>query len=348
MACWILSRGPTGAFAVFVGCWSPWKILSPACIAFLSMEYPDGIALNNRDIDHLSHREVCRQEMLSLLNFMWWSHQGPVATAVSAWILQSARRLHIPGSIMMASGETTSSHNSLLVRKYFPEGPWKALLASSLIKTGSCVHSAARTSTGVLGYCMHTCNQSRRRPGAESRLSYKSPTTGNCSFPQHGPQRGLSTWKLRNKASEHQHRLVLIQAHLCFLESVSDFVVDASSGQELGLIFLPLIKKVAGDVEPEVFLRQPCKGRQTPQSWYRTHQTPNSHHRGYLLPQRGSRVGVGMQRQTASSNHSKLEIKQTTNRCFGIIFILFFVLFSFLFRSRFLRRKRGVCSRVSR
>lgn len=31
----------------------------------LSMDYPGCIALNNTDIDHLFHREVCRQEMLS-------------------------------------------------------------------------------------------------------------------------------------------------------------------------------------------------------------------------------------------------------------------------------------------
>lgn len=102
--CWILSRGLTGAFSCL-----HWMLISREdsvsyvyCFS-LSMDYPDWIALNSRDIDHLFHREVCRKcSVLSLLNSMWWSRQGPVAScssmfsAVWAWILWSGRWLWTP------------------------------------------------------------------------------------------------------------------------------------------------------------------------------------------------------------------------------------------------------------
>lgn len=93
----------------------------------LSIWYPKWVALNNRDIDHLSHPEVCRQEVLRLLNSVWWSHQEPVAfrsflSVAPTWIPQSGRWVWTPRPVMISSeGRTTLllGNLSLKVRRRF-------------------------------------------------------------------------------------------------------------------------------------------------------------------------------------------------------------------------------------
>lgn len=180
------------------------------------------------------------------------------------------------------------------------------------------------------GYHVHTFNQSRGRlgqiPGSVSRFLPQLSV-----FTQHGPwslhSGDTANDKLQNKAPERQQRPVLPQPHASRFPGVgSDFVVEVSSDQEPGLTFLPLIQKITGDAEPEVFLNLPYIGRQPPQSWHRTHQTPNSHYKRDFFPQRGSKGGGGRgegQNQTASSMSSKQEIKQTAaNVVFCCLFVL--------------------------
>lgn len=114
----------------------------------------------------------------------------------------------------------------------------------------------------------------------------------------------------------------------------SDFVIEASSDREPGLISLPLTQKVTGDAEPEVFLHLPYKGRQPPRSWHRTHQTPNPQYKSDFLPQRGSKSnggvcawGGGGANGTAKSD-SKQEIKQTTVTVVLLLMLFLFVSFA--------------------
>lgn len=125
------------------------------------------------------------------------------------------------------------------------------------------MRSAARKSADLLGCHKRTSNQSGRRLRQNLDSLEMSPATGDCSFQQHGPSSAHSgdsaNKKLRNKASEYQRGLEMIQPHLSFLWSISDFSVEVSSEQEPDLIFL-----VTGDaLVLRSFKGLTCPGRRS-------------------------------------------------------------------------------------
>lgn len=232
---------------------------------------------------------------------------------------------------MMASeGKTTSLHPSLSVMKSFPGGPQKVLLASSLIKTGSHAHSAAGKFSGISGYHMHTFNQSRGSLG-QTLGSVSCLLPQLSAFTQHGPwsvhSGDTANDKLRNKAPERQQRPVLPQPHASRFPGVgSDFVIETSSDRELGLIFLPLIQKITGDAEPEVFLHLPYIGRQPPSELAQdTPDTKFSLQKRLLTPEgQQGRWGEGEGAKPDSKQHEQQTRNQaSSSKCVFLLFVCF-------------------------
>lgn len=173
-----------------------------------------------------------------------------------------------------------------------------------------------------------------REPGTDSRLSCVSPTTVVCLHTAWSvvcTQWGHSKWQGKKWGTRAPAEAVLTQPYASRVPGEgSDFVIEASSDEEPGLISLPLIQKVTGDAEPEVFLHLTYKGRQPPRSWHRTHQTPNPQYKSDFLPQRWGVGGgrMGLQNQTASSMNSKQEIKQTAVTVVLLLILFLFVSFA--------------------